>query len=213
MAQIIALRQKPVTKGNASADPYQCYGAARIQQLVDKFTTEFDRLQAEHKRKTDLLLSSMVKELGAQCPPTVHRSDELIESLCQPASWREITLTLFNEHTLEIRTGDGGRNFGCEDLQLCGRRNGKPDGRWLMLLRLAGGNGVLSRPGCSFKHKDDGGWSNWKKDIQALRAWLRVRFQIAADPLPFSDGAYRAQFGIQVRESYREELHNTKKRH
>jgi hypothetical protein len=32
------------------------------------------------------------------------------------------------------------------------------------------------------------------------------RFLMPADPLPFPDGAYCAQFGIKVRESYRQEL-------
>jgi hypothetical protein len=194
MAQLIALRRKPDTPANASADPDECCSAIR------------ERLQAEHKRETDLLLGAIVKELGLECPPTVDRPGELVESVCRPVFWREITFTVCNEHTVEIATRQSRRNFSYEDLQLCDRRDGTPDSRWQMLLRLAGHDGVLKRPPLSLGHRDDGWWSTWKKDIQGLRKWLRGRFQIAGDPLPFSEGGYSAQFGIGLRGSYREEL-------
>jgi hypothetical protein len=142
----------------------------------------------------------------------IHEPAPVVELPSQPTSWREITVTVCNEHTIEIGTPQGRKNFSYEDLQLCDRRDGKPDGRWQMLLRLAGHDGVLERPPLSLAHRDDSGWCNRKKHIQALRAWLKMRFQIKADPLSFSEGAYHAQFGIAIRETYRHELRNPAKR-
>jgi hypothetical protein len=146
--------------------------------------------------------SSRDDQAAAQIPDAVPPVKLRRES----TSWREIMITVYNEHTVEIATPQGRRNFSYEDLQLCDRRDGTPDDRWRLLLRLAGHEGVLKRPALSLKDRDDGGWSKWKKDVQAVRKWLRERFQIEAEPIPFLEGAYRAGFGIGLRESYRQDL-------
>jgi hypothetical protein len=215
VAEIVALRRMPDTTAPASANIDFSTAAERVANVLCKFAQEFECLQEEHRRRTNLLLAATIKELGAPWPavvppdarPSVRMGDAVYLT---PVSWHDITFTFFNEHTVRITTPAGAKNFGFEELQLDDRRDGTTDCRWQMLLRLARHDGILSRPPLSLEHRDDGGWSTWKKHIQALRKWLGLRFQLPEDPLPFSEGAYRAHFQIGLSGTCREEFMNAR---
>ena len=115
-----------------------------------------------------------------------------------PALWEDIRLSFFNEHALEITVGQSKRTYQYDELGMADQRTGKPNLAWQTLHALAS-NGTLNRPtGLTSK------WTSVEKRVQELRKWLRDRFGISSDPLPFvPNTGYRHKFRITLARSYK----------
>jgi len=83
-------------------------------------------------------------------------------------------------------------------LGMAQKRNGKSTRAWQMLHFLAVSKGTLSHPTAREVQ-----WKTVEKRMQELRKWLRARFDISSDPLPYVKGSgYSAEFRINCAASY-----------
>jgi hypothetical protein len=113
--------------------------------------------------------------------------------------WRDIEISFFNEHEVKItvRQTTEIRDFGV--LGMANKRNGKPKLAWETLHALARNNGLIERSPEGIHH-----WTTLEKRMQEIRAWLRKRFGISSDPIPYvRKTGYRAQFKISCARSYK----------
>lgn len=115
------------------------------------------------------------------------------------STWSEVEISFFNEHTVQITVGQNKSIHEFGQLGMAHKRSGKPTLAWQTLHLLAQSNGVISSP--ATKHEE---WRTVEKRMQEARAWLRARFNLLTDPLPFvRNTGYRAEFSINCAASYR----------
>ena len=116
----------------------------------------------------------------------------------QAQDWADVEISFFSEHSVQITAGRTKANRQYGELGMGNQRTGRANLAWHTLHQLALSNGTIYRP--AGKSRD---WGTVEKRMQELRVWLRARFGIASDPLPFVKGAgYQAQFKIKCAASY-----------
>jgi hypothetical protein len=117
----------------------------------------------------------------------------------QADTWKDVEISFFNEHSMQITTGRIKATHDFGRLGMAHQRSGKPKRAWQMLHALAASKGILKHTTAS-----EPAWKTVEKRMQELRTWLRERFGISADPLPYTKGVgYRAEFKISFAPSYR----------
>ncbi len=114
------------------------------------------------------------------------------------ATWEEIAISFFSEHAIQITVGDEVEIRQYSEVGMADMRTGNPTGAWKILRVLAEGQGVISEPSSAIRQ-----WEKIEKRIQEVRKWLRKRFSIATDPVPFvKNVGYKARFRINCGPSY-----------
>jgi hypothetical protein len=114
--------------------------------------------------------------------------------------WGDIEISFFNEHTVQITTGQTKvtQDFGA--LGMADKRSGKPTLAWGALHALAAKNGVIDHAPENIPD-----WTAVEKRMQEIRAWLRKRYGISSDPVPYVRGTgYRTRFKINRAPSYQD---------
>ena len=116
----------------------------------------------------------------------------------QAQDWADVEISFFSEHSVQITVGLTKANRQYGELGMGNQRTGRPNLAWHTLHQLALSNGTIDCP--AGKCRD---WGTVEKRMQELRVWLRARFGIPSDPLPFVSGTgYRARFTIKCAASY-----------
>jgi len=114
--------------------------------------------------------------------------------------WGDIEISFFNEHTVRITAGQTNANHEFGALGMAHKRSGKPTLAWGALHALAVKNGVIDH--ATEKIPD---WTTVEKRMQEIRAWLRKRYGISSDPVPYVRGTgYRTRFKINRAPSYQD---------
>ena len=114
--------------------------------------------------------------------------------------WGDIEILFFNEHTVQITAGQTKVNHDFGVLGMADKRSGKPTLAWGALHALALNNGVINH--APEKISD---WRTVEKRMQEIRAWLRKRYGISSDPVPYVRGTgYRTRFKINRAPSYQD---------
>jgi len=133
----------------------------------------------------------------AKLAPGAHQSEPAAAKV-HPLTWKEVEISFFNEHSVQITAGEKKGIHGFGELGMSQKRSGKSTRAWQMLHFLALSKGTLSHPAAREVQ-----WKTVEKRMQELRKWLRKRFDISSDPLPYVKGSgYSAEFRINCAASY-----------
>jgi hypothetical protein len=112
-------------------------------------------------------------------------------------SWNEVEIAFLSEERVEICVGSGHRktyNYG--ELGFEDRRIGKQNEAWIMLRELAINRGTMRRPPPG-KEK-----AKVQKRLQEIRTWLKRRYGIEDDPIPFNGADYLTSFKVSCKPSF-----------
>jgi len=175
-----------------------------FMEQLSKPDSEMALLDARHRDTIDRAIWDRIRWYQVEASSRLRRTppaqpeSEIEKIAFQAKSWGEVEISFFNEHSVQITAGKlkVNRQFG--DLGMADTRSGKPTLAWHTLHDLALANGIIHRPAGSARD-----WATQEKRMQELRTWLKDRFGIRADPLPFAKGiGYHASFKIHCGRSY-----------
>src|SRR5438309_4772261 len=114
-----------------------------------------------------------------------------------PRSWDEVEIRFVSDFTFQaVVNGRVRAPQNYTEVGLGDGRHGRPKAAWETLRALAESGGVVA----STRTAAD--WPRLEKRIQELRRVLQAVFQVADDPIPYRDGAYRTRFTIRLGRSY-----------
>jgi hypothetical protein len=115
----------------------------------------------------------------------------------QPKTWDEVDIAFLSDERLQIRVGSDHRTANYSELGFDDRRNETPNRAWVMLLQLATNGGRIESRTAGET------WPKVEKRLQAIRAFLRVYFNLSEDPIPFVSGhGYQVRFKIRCQRSF-----------
>jgi len=159
----------------------------RRYNSVDTFVFSRDMLESVHASEAwRVFLRDLSKPMSPDPPPKDATA----------LAWRDVTIRFISDHKVqatvrgEIQAPLNYTEMGFED-----RRDGRPRAAWDTFRSLAESEGIIASA-----HATE--WSKVEKRIQEIRERLRQHFGIATDPIPYDDGAYRAQFRLERSPSY-----------
>lgn len=155
------------------------------------------------------LYAEAVKQLQAELSDeenTPPKSRDSTPSAPAPAAavlvWKDVEIRFLSDHNFQATVRgklQAPQNYADAGFGDGRQANEKPKAAWEALRRLAEKGGVIT------KTKTAAEWPKLERRMQELRKWLKARFQIDADPVPYLDGGYRAQFTIGVSAPYEPE--------
>jgi hypothetical protein len=158
------------------------------------YCARLERVALENEHRQQVLPGT------ANCEPTLLDKDDVLRDGDGTGTgiWEVIEISFFSEHWVRINVGGTKSIHEFGQLGLADGRSGKPTRAWQMLHALAASEGILDH-----KNSPNIPWKTLEKRMQEVRKWLRKRFGISADPLPYSKGSgYRAKFRIKCAPSY-----------